>query len=277
MSTPTTLTVPDGVEVTTVETPRGSFAAHHCPATDPSGHVLLLPGWTGSKEDFTQLLPHLASAGLTATAIDQRGQYQTPGTPEDDYSLTGLAADAAAVASVVAPGPAHLLGHSFGGLVAQAAAVDHPGSWRSVALLCSGPGPLGGMSTVGLTRLVDLLEQASLLELHRQREALSGTQHPPEIATFLEERFTTNAPASLKAMTQHLIDAQPRLREVAATGLPVWVGRGAADDAWPHHVQAEMATRLGTEIVVLPSSAHSPNVENPAALAASLTAFYRDL
>ena len=117
----------------------------------------------------------------------------------------------------------------------------------------------------------------SLKALHRHRESLAGTRTALEIAAFLERRFTSNAPAAFRAMTQHLIEASPRLREVATTGLPVWVGRGVSDDAWPHAVQAEMATQLGTEVVVLAGSAHSPNVENPAALAAFLTAFYRDL
>lgn len=277
MSTPASLAVPEGVEVATIETGRGSFAAHLIRPPEATAHVLLLPGWTGSKEDFTHLLPHLASAGFAATSVDQRGQHETPGTADDDYSLSGLAADAAEIAATVWDGPSHLLGHSFGGLVTQSAAIEHSAAWRSIALLCSGPGALGGLSTVGLTRLVDLIDQMSLKDLHRHREALAGTRTTPEIVAFLERRFTSNAPASFRAMTQHLIDAPTRVWEVARTGLPAWVGRGVADDAWPHAVQADMATQLGTEVVVLPRSAHSPNVENPAALAASLTAFYRDL
>ena len=39
--------------------------------------------------------------------------------------------------------------------------------------------------------------------------------------------------------------------------------RGETDDAWPHDAQADMARRLNTEIVILPSAAHSPGVEAP--------------
>ena len=66
MSTPQTLAVPEGVAATRLETPRGSFAAHVARVDAPLGHVLLVPGWTGSKEDFTQLLPLLAQAGFDA-------------------------------------------------------------------------------------------------------------------------------------------------------------------------------------------------------------------
>jgi pimeloyl-ACP methyl ester carboxylesterase len=61
-----------------------------------------------------------------------------------------------------------------------------------------------------------------------------------------------------------------RVDELAAalrvTGTPVAVIAGADDDAWPLPDQQDMATRLGTELVVIPDAAHSPAVENPAAL-----------
>ena len=78
MSTPRSLNLPKGVEATTIETSRGAFATHAIRVTDAVAHVLLIPGWTGSKEDFTPILPLLASVGFDATAYDQRGQFETP-------------------------------------------------------------------------------------------------------------------------------------------------------------------------------------------------------
>ncbi|MGZ5407932.1 MAG: alpha/beta fold hydrolase, partial [Aeromicrobium sp.] len=144
MSTPRTLVLPHGVEAVTLDTPRGPFAAHEAGArSDSRGHILLIPGWTGSKEDFTPILPFLATAGFHVTAYDQRGQFETSGKPDDDYSLAGFAADALAVRSVSGAGSSHLLGHSFGGLVAQSAAVADVTGWASLSLLCTGPGALG--------------------------------------------------------------------------------------------------------------------------------------
>lgn len=266
MSTPRTLVLPDRVEATRVETPRGSFAAHVARADATRGHVLLMPGWTGSKEDFTQLLPLLAEAGFDATAYDQRGQFETPGTPQDDYSLEALAADAAAVAEEVSAEPVHVLGHSFGGLVAQTAAVQLPTRWRSLSLLCTGPGALGDSPTRPLRNLADAIGAVPLLELHRIGERAVAVPRPPDVAAFLERRFVANSPDSLRAMTLHLLEAPDRVAEVAATGLPVWVGYGGLDDAWPLATQADMARRLGIEPVVLPGLGHSPAVEDPEAL-----------
>jgi pimeloyl-ACP methyl ester carboxylesterase len=240
-------------------------------ADEPRGHVVLIPGWTGSKEDFTPLLPLLAAAGLDVTTYDQRGQYETPGRPGDDYSLAGYAADTAAVRDTSSFETSALLGHSFGGLVAQHAAVADPSKWQSLSLLCTGPGALGDSPTRPLRRLVSAIGKVPLLQLHELRE--QGVRRPAQITRFLAKRFTSNAPASLKAMTQLLIDAPDLVDEVAATGLPCWVGRGADDDAWPHDVQALMARRLGTEIHVVPDSAHSPAVENPSGLVAAWLPF----
>lgn len=271
MSVPTSLDLPEGVVATTLETARGVFAAHRRPVPGARAHVLLVPGWTGSKEDFTPMLPLLAGAGFDVTTYDQRGQYETPGDPDADYTIDGFAADALAVRAVSGHDRSVLLGHSFGGLVAQHAVLADPSAWLRVALLSSGPGALGDSPTRPLKRLVSAIGKVPLLQLHELRE--QGIKRPAQITRFLAKRFTSNDPRSLRAITQLLLDAPDVVDDVRATGLPAWVGRGADDDAWPHDVQAEMAVRLGTEIVVVPDSAHSPAVENPEGLMAALLPF----
>lgn len=273
MSTPTTLVLPAGVVPTRLETSRGLFAAHTVRVDDPRGHVLLVPGWTGSKEDFTQVLPLLADAGLDATTYDQRGQYETPGTDDDDYSLDGFGADAVAVAAAVSSEPVHLLGHSFGGLVAQAAVLAAPEAWRSLSLLCTGPGALGDSPVRPLLRMVEAFDAGRpLLEIHEGKQGDALGAHPADIEAFLAERFTRNARASIRAITQLLVDAPDRVDAVAAAGLPTWVARGERDDAWPYGVQDDLAARLGTSVVLI-DAAHSPGVENPAGLAAAWLPF----
>lgn len=270
MSTPRTLALPASVRAERIETPHGSFAAHTVRPAEAWAHVLLIPGWTGSKEDFTQLLPLLGEAGLAATAYDQRGQYESTGDDDEDFSLAGLAADALAIATAAHPGDrSHLLGHSFGGLVAQTAAIAVPEAWRSLSLLCTGPGALGSSPGRPLDRLVEALDgPAPIDEVYEALRGASLGTNPAPIEDFLRERFRANSRVGLRALTQHLLDAPDRVDSVAATGLPVWVGRGAGDDAWPHAVQEEMATRLGTTVHVIEGADHSPGVENPAGLAA---------
>ncbi|MFL6089028.1 MAG: alpha/beta fold hydrolase [Aeromicrobium sp.] len=265
MSTPKSLEIPEGVAATTIETSRGPFAAHTIRVPDPLAHVLFIPGWTGSKEDFTPMLPLLASIGIDATAYDQRGQFETPGADDDDYSLTGFAADAASLARECSAETTHLLGHSFGGLVAQTAALESTSTWRSLSLLDTGPGALGESTERPLGAMLTALGTVPLAEIHRFRE--NGAKRLPAIGAFLERRFTSNSVASLRAMTQLLISAPDRIAGIHGLRLPVWVGRGADDDAWPHDAQARMAEQLGVEIHVVADSAHSPAIENPEGLA----------
>src|SRR6195952_5077563 len=76
----------------------GPLAALDTGGDGGTGTVLLVAGYTGSKEDFAPLLAPLADAGLRAVAIDQRGQFESPG-PDDPgaYTVDELAADVLAV------------------------------------------------------------------------------------------------------------------------------------------------------------------------------------
>ncbi|KQX75045.1 MULTISPECIES: alpha/beta fold hydrolase [Aeromicrobium] len=262
MSVPKFLELPPGVVRTTEAGLHGELAVLSADAVGPSrGAVLLVPGWTGSKEDLLPLLPLLAASGYDARTYDQAGQYES--APSDDYSLEAFARDALHLAHATGAGT-HLLGHSFGGLVAQVATVLAPSQVGSLSLLCTGPGALGDSDRRPLHKLVSAIGKVPLLDIHELRE--QGIKRPAQITRFLAKRFTSNDPRSLRAITQHLIDAPDVVDDVLATGVPTWVGRGADDDAWPHDVQDTLAERLGTTVHVVPDSAHSPAVENPAAL-----------
>jgi pimeloyl-ACP methyl ester carboxylesterase len=213
-------------------------------------------------------------------AYDQRGQYETPAGPGADLSLEALAADARAVAmSAGAGGDVHLLGHSFGGLVAQAAVVRDPGAWTSVTLLCTGPGAFtdadGDTKRRDLARLRELLveQPMEVVQEIRERHDLSQGAAPPapEVAKFLRERFLASSPTAVNAHAGHLLEAPDQVDALAATDVAVTVIRGADDDAWSWAAQDDMAARLNTRVVVVDDAAHSPSFENPVALAAVLT------
>ena len=129
MSTPTSLDLPDEVRRTTIRTRRGPFAALEAgPASGVCEReaALLVPGYTGSKEDFLAVLGQLAGRGRRVFAIDMRGQFETPGAPDHDgYSASALGSDITAL--LRATGAKHLLGHSYGGLIAREAVLASAG------------------------------------------------------------------------------------------------------------------------------------------------------
>jgi len=287
MSTPPFLTLPDCARALRLTTSRGEFAALQAvPAGPVRGTALLVPGFTGSKEDFIALLEPLALAGYRVVAVDQRGQYETGG--QDDpaaYAIDELARDVLALSAELADGPLHLLGHSFGGQVVRHAvlAAAGPGRelpWRSLALLSTGPAAIDAAEAARTKLLVDALQTMdleSIWQVMRQmEEGNGGAAVPlrPEIADFLHRRFVANVPQALITMGEHLISGPDRVAELAAVPLPKLVLSGVRDYAWPVEEQSRMAERLGALRVVIDDAGHSPNAEQPAATAAALVEFW---
>lgn len=261
----------DSVTRLDVETDRGTFAALSCLPNDsslPRGQALLIPGFTGSKEDFAALLPLLAEAGWVATTYDQRGQYESPAAAGDDFSLDGLAADARAVSGSVfgTAERVHLVGHSFGGLVAASAALQWPTCWASLSLLCSGPGGLGARLREDLIAVAEGLERGGLEFVYQamaRRDRKRGwPAASPEIEEFLHRRFLANSLESLAAFVRHLRQAPDLTDDLVVLDLPVKVIRGE-HDTWPHDVQDRLADALDTRVVVIADAAHSPAWEQP--------------
>jgi pimeloyl-ACP methyl ester carboxylesterase len=246
---------------------------HVVPRGEPRGSVLLVPGYTGSKEDFRLLLPLLAERGWEALAYSQRGQADSAAPAGvEEYALDAVAADAAEVAAL-AGHPVHLLGHSLGGVVARAAAITAPTVFASVTLLCSGP--------------------HGWPERHRDTERIARTSgsgaiwdrdNPHTIGrpdgeltpddAFLRMRQRATADDNIVAGARILRDEHDTTPELRATGLPVLVAHGVWDAAWPIPWQRAMARDLGARYAVIPDAHHSPNLENPPATAALLDEFW---
>ena len=284
MSTPTSLELPEGTRRATIETARGCFAALDAmPAAGPCelGTALLVPGYTGSKEDFIATLGRLSAAGRRVIAIDLRGQYQTAG-PDDPaaYEVAELGADVTAVAE--ATETAHLLGHSFGGLVARAAVIDGCAP-ASLTLLSSGPAALPGARAEELHVLLNYLDGTPAADLKGKvaemwygtlkRQAVKAGVAAPIVA-FLEQRMLANNPTGLVTMAAQLLKAEDRTDQLVARSVPTFVLYGEDDNAWPTAEQRDMATRLNAERTCIPAAAHNPNVEAPATTAHALTTFW---
>ena len=291
MSTPTSLELPDGVRHTTIRTDRGPFAA--LAAAPPSGvcerePALLVPGYTGSKEDFLAILGLLADRGREVVAIDMRGQFETPGPDgQDGYSAAALGADITAVAR--ATGAGHLVGHSYGGLTTREAVLADDDGLISFTLMSSGPAALTGPRAAELRGLLAALGAAdgTLPEAGALRARISdlwqsylepqfvGAGVPGPIVAFLARRMRGNDPAGLVHMARHLLSAPDRTAELARrTALPMLVLYGEDDNSWSPAAQEAMARRLAARRVCIPAASHSPAVEAPATTAGALTQFW---
>ncbi|MEU9447853.1 alpha/beta hydrolase [Streptomyces sp. NPDC048277] len=286
MSRPRTFVPPAGARAYALATARGEFAVVDAPVAagaEPEGTALLLPGFTGSKEDFSPLLRALGARGYRTVAVDGRGQFESDGPENDEsaYTQEELARDVLAQAAAVGDGrPVHLLGHSLGGQIARAAVLLDHTPFRSLTLMASGPAQISTSQQQRVKLLRDALAVMSMAEVWDAMQAmeapeeLDGDPADLEDGEDLRRRWLGNKPAQLLATGRQLCTEPDRVAELAAVPLPFHVLSGARDDTWPVPLLDDMAVRLRARRTVVPGAEHSPNTEQPAPTAAAIAAFW---
>ncbi|MFE3428810.1 alpha/beta fold hydrolase [Streptomyces sp. NPDC059171] len=282
MSRPPTFTPPPCARPRVLTTKRGDFAVLDAvPAAPARATALLLPGYTGSKEDFIALLEPLTGAGYRVVAVDGRGQYESQGTDrQDSYSQAELARDVQAQAAALGEGPGrlHLLGHSLGGQIARAAVLLDATPFRSLTLMSSGPAEVVAAQRDKVRLLSEALSVLSMDEVWQAMQAME----PPQDADTgdgadLRRRWLAHNPAQLIATGAQLAAEPDRVDELAAAGLPVHVLSGERDDVWPVELFDAMARRLGARRTTIAGAEHSPNTARPQETAKALAAFWDGL
>jgi pimeloyl-ACP methyl ester carboxylesterase len=301
MSRPPSFVPPVGVRAYRLTTTRGEFAvldAAPGSSRQTRGTVLLLPGFTGSKEDFIALHGPLADAGYRTVAVDGRGQYETPGPRDDEapYAQGELAQDVLAQATAVGT-TVHLVGHSLGGLIARAAVLRDATPFASLTLMSSGPAQISVSQQQRVKLLRDALAVMSMADVW---DAIQAMEPPEETDTGepghdgtgeldagldaglddradLRRRWLATSPAQLIATGRQLCTEPDRVAELAAVPLGMHVVSGARDDTWPVPLLDDMAARLKAHRTAVRDAEHSPNTDQPLATARALAAFWDEL
>lgn len=260
---------PPDIETLGIDIAVGTLAALHCgPQAGPiKGTGLLVPGFTGSKEDFYDLLPLLAQRGWDVWAISQRGQADSVSPLGiGAYDRHRVAGDVIEVARLIARKTGarrvHLLGHSFGGTVSQAAVIDDATPFASLTLMCSGPHGWPGRHDDEYR----LLAENPDTDLWRITNPQLASLPDDKLSTqdlFLRQRSERTGHDQLIGALNQLGDVHDTTFEVKDTGLPVMVFHGVDDPAWPQDWQKRMARILDARYAVIPEAAHCPNSENP--------------
>ncbi|MGW8061625.1 alpha/beta fold hydrolase [Streptomyces ziwulingensis] len=287
MSTNAAFAPPPDARTYRLRTARGEFAVVDSPVADGAaskGVVLMLPGFTGSKEDFTLLHEPLGARGYRTVAVDGRGQYESDGPEHDEaaYAQTELARDV--LAQVAALGArVHLVGHSLGGQIARAAVLLDHTPFVSLTLMSSGPARISTSQQQRVRLLRDALDTMTMAEVWKVIQAMGppeevgGPAAGPGDPERLRSRWLGTRPAQLVATGRQLCTEPDRVAELAATPPPCHVLSGAYDDTWPVPLLDEMAVRLGARRTVIAGAEHSPNTDRPLPTARALADFWDDV
>ncbi|MFJ2392027.1 alpha/beta fold hydrolase [Streptomyces sp. NPDC087843] len=282
MSRPPSFIPPAGARAYRLDTARGEFAVIEA-GTAVRGTALLLPGFTGSKEDFIALHEPLAARGYRTVAVDGRGQFESDGPEHDEtaYAQDELARDVLAQAAALAT-PVHLVGHSLGGQVSRAAVLLDPAPFASLTLMSSGPAQISGSQQQRVKLLRDAL---AVMDMGQVWEAIQAMEPPEETETGeldaglddrddLRRRWLATSPAQLIATGRQLCTEPDRVAELAAVRLPKHVLSGSHDDTWPVELLDDMAVRLDARRTVVQGAEHSPNTDQPLPTARALADFW---
>jgi 3-oxoadipate enol-lactonase len=216
------------------------------------GPPLLVISGTGND---LRRKPNVLDGPLTrhfeVAAYDQRGLGQTD-KPDGRYSMADYADDAAAVLDELDWETAHVVGISFGGMVAQEFAIRHPGRVNRLVLCCTSPGGAGGAS-YPLHALIGMAPEARARHMipisNITHDAAWQAAHAEACEAMVafstndpwadEPRRTVGAELQLRARAGH--DVWDRLPQITA---PTLICGGRHDGIATPDAQAAMASRI---------------------------------
>lgn len=243
--------------------------------------LVVVNGGPGSSHHSIAGLESLASSTLRVVLYDQRGMGGSS-APADDkgYELDRYVADLEALRVGLGLPTIHVLGHSFGGLVAMGYAAAHPNRVASLTLISS-RAPDWDDQQIAMNsfekRLTKLLAENKIPRnpppaVGDDCRAQSSAFLPvlfadPDFSRPLEETKTTSCSVHVREMTEKFLygyDLRPKLKTLASPTL-VLIG-----DADPFGEALGRATAKAFEAApvqyeVLPKCGHFPWIECPEA------------
>jgi pimeloyl-ACP methyl ester carboxylesterase len=270
--------LPEGVTASRFLAPSGDLAVIEA-GLPGNARVVLVPGVTGSKEDFVLMMPAIAEAGYHVIAYDMAGQYESHAAgpenlepPVRHYTHELFVADLLAILES-APGAAHVLGYSFAGTVTQLAFAERPELFLSLTML-SAP-PQAGQGFRGVKRigwfsgLTTGSVGAALMILGLQ---LNVVKVPPGRASFVRNRLKLTRRSSVADIISLMKRAPDLDALLAASPIPKLVAVGE-HDLWPVELHRDFAAGIAATLAVYPTG-HSPCETSPNQLVRDLLELY---
>jgi 3-oxoadipate enol-lactonase len=236
--------------------------------------VLLLHGLGGTGGSWQRHISWLAQAGYRVLAPDMRGFGQSSYPGRTGIAL--LAQDMAELLQRVGAGPAHVVGISLGGTVAQQVALDHPALARSLVLVNTFAKlrPDGFRSwlyylmRLALVHTLGLGVQARLVA----RYMFPGPKQEQQRRQLYEQVIRANVHAYRATMRAlWAFDVESRLGEIH---VPTQIITGDQDSTVAPRNQRLMVDRIpGARQVVVANANHAVMVDQPEAFERTLRDF----
>jgi len=247
---------------------------------NPSGRstVLLLHGLGANSASWTFQLPPLIEAGFRPIAPDAPGFSRSPYNGKG-WSIATVAQSMADLLAELQTGPAHIVGISMGGVIAQQIAFDFPQWIRKLVLVNTftalRPERVGSwLYLLGRFAMVHTLGLPAQAKVVARRIFALAEQE--ELRQMLITTITQSDPRAYRAAMRALalFDSRKRLAEVR---IPTLVITGDRDTTVPPPRQKLLVEGIsGARQVVIPNAGHAVSVEQPEAFNRELVAFLQE-
>ena len=252
---------------------RGRLADHDTVVAQrgDTGPAVLLVHALGLDWRMWEPVMDTLAHGRRVFAYDVRGHGAAVGSPSP-YTMADTARDLIGVLDAIDVQRAHVVGLSFGGGIAQTAAVAVPERFASLSLLATTDFPFDafeGRASSGETDGMAAQVAPSLTRwFTADALAVNG-----ETVRYARERVLSGNPTDWAAAWRAFkgLDVQGKL---AGLKLPTLVLAGAADVSTTPEIMRGIASRIpGARYRELPGTPHMQTLERPDLVAAALAEF----
>jgi 3-oxoadipate enol-lactonase len=216
--------------------------------------VLLLHAAMGNSRRWFQWVPPLARR-YRVVRLDLRGHgHSEIPKPTDDFSLSLLVSDAAALLDLLGADRAHIVGNSAGGYISQQLAIHHPGRVKSLALFGSTPGLKNSHAPTWIPKIKEIGLKRFLADTIDERFDSSAD---PDLVKWFIEQAGSNDPAFIARFVLHM-SSHDFMDEVSRIKAPTLIVAAGKEKIGHASAYKEMNQRIaGSELVCYDTAAHN--------------------
>ncbi|MDE2667355.1 MAG: alpha/beta fold hydrolase [Acidobacteriota bacterium] len=233
--------------------------------------VVFLHGWMCNRTFWQRQCRELAGRNFRCLAVDFRGHGDSE-APAEGYSIEQLAGDLSAMMAALEIGPAVIVGHSMGGMVAQQFCLERPEQTAALVLV----------ATIAADAEDRLISKRIAADARRMSFSGAFDRH-------FDAWFSPGAPHAVRDWVKRqmrstpddlglqLVDAYSRFdltRRLGEIIRPTLVIGTRSDDSAPPGQSRRLAELIpGARLALIEDCGHFPMLEKPELLSRALLSF----
>jgi 3-oxoadipate enol-lactonase len=220
-------------------------------------YLLLLHGWMGCKESWVRQIPFFARDFVVVTP-DLRG-FGESAKPPSGYTVEEYVRDIAALLDALSIDRAHVLGQSFGGIIAQQFAISCGERVQSLILWATRSEPIG---TGGVDAVVEFIGREGMAAFAEMFSGQLADESEPEITEWNKRLVAGGEPhvaiESLRAISCVHITA-----ELHRINVPTLILASRSDQVIPFEFAEKLRRHIPQSTLYEYRGSHGAYLKNP--------------